>query len=53
MVVTKTTYARYLTYEGTLAEVMTAVNGQGNPHSKIISVFYDASTSKVVAVVGL
>jgi hypothetical protein len=43
MAVTKNTYGRFSTLEGTLAEVATALDTYGVPAHKVISVFWDGS----------
>ena len=49
MAVTTVKYGNFTTHVGALAEVMAAIKGQ--PHSMVLTVYYDAGTSKTTAVV--
>ena len=53
MAVTKvlSTNSRYRTYTGTATEVINALDTDSIPMSNVINVFWDATATKVVAVV--
>jgi hypothetical protein len=48
MAVTKHVYGDFFTLEGTLSETMTALQAEGVPGHKVVSVFWDGT--KYVAV---
>ena len=48
MTVTKTTYAKYITLTGTLAEVMQVLSDTKVPCHKVVNVFYNGTNISAV-----
>jgi hypothetical protein len=50
MTVAKAAYGSYITLAGTLAEVGAALNAECVTANQVLSIYYDAGTSKTTAI---